>query len=242
VCSSDLWDVDTQFDFMKPEGALYVPGAEDIIDTISEIRRFALDNGYSMLADIDWHSLDNPEISAAPDMKTTFPPHGMAGTPGAERVGYLGEVPINYVDIDKVDVGTLRELVQKDQFHIVLRKQSLNVFDNPNTHKLVDMIKPDRIVAFGVALDCCVYYVLRELSQHEGVKLSLLGDGTKGLQIRSDDEVYDLAGVKIFVDPFSAQYLEGVEIDYVTSFMGQGFTFRNPNASGGCGCGSSFTV
>jgi len=44
------------------------------------------------------------------------------------------------------------------------------------------------------------------------------------------------------VDPFSAQYLEGVEIDYVTSMMGQGFAFRNPNASSGCGCGSSFTV
>ena len=49
-------------------------------------------------------------------------------------------------------------------------------------------------------------------------------------------------GVKVFVDPFSAQYLEGVEIDYVTSMMGQGFTFQNPQASGGCGCGSSFTV
>ena len=49
-------------------------------------------------------------------------------------------------------------------------------------------------------------------------------------------------GVSVFVDPFSAQYLEGVEIDYVSSMMGQGFTFRNPNASGGCGCGSSFTV
>ena len=35
---------------------------------------------------------------------------------------------------------------------------------------------------------------------------------------------------------------KGVEIDYVTSFMGQGFTFKNPSASGGCGCGSSFTV
>ena len=58
----------------------------------------------------------------------------------------------------------------------------------------------------------------------------------------SDDEVLEVGGVKVFVDPFSAQYLEGVEIDYVTTMMGSGFTFRNPNASGGCGCGSSFTV
>jgi iron-sulfur cluster assembly accessory protein len=60
--------------------------------------------------------------------------------------------------------------------------------------------------------------------------------------IQDDDEVLDVSGVRVFVDPFSAQYLAGVEIDYVSSMMGQGFTFRNPNASGGCGCGSSFTV
>jgi iron-sulfur cluster assembly accessory protein len=46
----------------------------------------------------------------------------------------------------------------------------------------------------------------------------------------------------VFVDPFSGQYLEGVQIDYVSSVMGAGFTFSNPNAAGSCGCGSSFTV
>ncbi|GMV06710.1 MAG: hypothetical protein AMXMBFR53_29850 [Gemmatimonadota bacterium] len=83
-----------------------------------------------------------------------------------------------------------------------------------------------------------------------GLRVAVLPGGCSGFQYglnvedgpETDDEVLDLAGVKVFVDPFSAQYLDGVEIDYVTSFMGQGFTFRNPNASGGCGCGSSFTV
>ena len=186
-----FWDVDTQFDFMRPSGALYVPGAEGIIDRISAVRRFALDGGYSMLADIDWHSLDNPEISLQPDMKTTFPPHCMAGRPGTERVGYLGQVPLDYVDIDEIDMTELRRLVKRDQFHIVIRKQSLNVFDNPNTHRLVDLIRPEHVIVFGVALDCCVYYVLSELSKHKGVKLSLLTDATKGLHTRPDEEVYD---------------------------------------------------
>lgn len=186
-----FWDVDTQFDFMRPEGALYVPGAEEIIDKVGEVRRFALENGYSILSDVDWHRMDNPEISEQPDMKTTFPPHGMAGTPGAERVGDVGDVPIDYVEIDEVDLAELRKLVQKDQFHIVIRKQSLNVFDNPNTHKLVDLVHPEHVIAFGVALDCCVYYVLGELSKHKGVRLSLLTDVTKGLQTRPDEQVYD---------------------------------------------------
>lgn len=186
-----FWDVDTQFDFMKPEGALYVPGAQEIIGKVGEVRRFALENGYSILSDVDWHRLDNPEISEQPDMVTTFPPHCMAGTPGAERVGDLGDVPIDYVEIDEVDLAQLRRLVQKDQFHIVIRKQSLNVFDNPNTHKLVDLVRPEHVIAFGVALDCCVYYVLSELSKHKGVRLSLLTDATKGLHTRPDEEVYD---------------------------------------------------
>ena len=57
-----------------------------------------------------------------------------------------------------------------------------------------------------------------------------------------DDMTADLNGVRVFVDAFSAQYLSGVVIDYVTSMQGSGFTFTNPNATGGCGCGSSFTV
>jgi len=83
-----------------------------------------------------------------------------------------------------------------------------------------------------------------------GLRVAVLPGGCSGFQYglniedapEADDEVLELGGVRVFVDPFSAQYLQGVEIDYVSSMMGQGFTFRNPNASGGCGCGSSFTV
>ena len=83
-----------------------------------------------------------------------------------------------------------------------------------------------------------------------GLRVAVLPGGCSGFQYglnvedepESDDEILELGGVKIFVDPFSAQYLDGVEVDYVTSFMGQGFTFSNPKAAGGCGCGSSFTV
>ncbi len=87
--------------------------------------------------------------------------------------------------------------------------------------------------------------------KNAGLRVAVLPGGCSGFQYglniedtpEDDDEILDLnEGVRIFVDPFSAQYLEGVEIDYVTTMMGQGFTFNNPAAAGGCGCGSSFTV
>ena len=71
-----------------------------------------------------------------------------------------------------------------------------------------------------------------------GFKYSLLIED----QSAEDDLVLQSDGFNVFVDPFSAQYINGVTIDYVSSMQGSGFTFKNPNATGGCGCGSSFNA
>ena len=83
-----------------------------------------------------------------------------------------------------------------------------------------------------------------------GLRVSVLPGGCSGFKYSlnieesplSDDMVMALNGVRLFVDGFSAQYLSGVTIDYVSSMQGSGFTFSNPNSTGGCGCGSSFTA
>ena len=71
-----------------------------------------------------------------------------------------------------------------------------------------------------------------------GFKYGLLIEDTTA----DDDLVIEQAGFRVFIDPFSAQYISGVNIDYVTSMQGSGFTFKNPQATGGCGCGSSFSA
>lgn len=86
--------------------------------------------------------------------------------------------------------------------------------------------------------------------ESSGLRVGVLPGGCSGFQYglniedeaQDDDEILESNGIKLFVDPFSGQYLDGVEIDYVTTMMGSGFTFKNPNATGGCGCGSSFTA
>ena len=83
-----------------------------------------------------------------------------------------------------------------------------------------------------------------------GLRVAVLPGGCSGFQYgvdledapEEDDEILVQEGLRIFVDPFSAQYLNGVEVDYKSSMMGSGFAFSNPQATGGCGCGSSFTV
>jgi nicotinamidase/pyrazinamidase len=186
-----FWDADTQYDFMMPDGKLYVDGADRIIPIVSDVRATALDHGCSIIASQDWHSMSNPEISKIPDFERTFPPHCLVGTPGAARVGYLGHLPIDYIDLEPRNPGELAELVQRDQFHIVIRKEAFSVFSNPNTVRLLESANPGQIVVFGVALDVCVEDTLRSLAQWPDIQLVLVRDATKGLGIKPDDQVLD---------------------------------------------------
>jgi iron-sulfur cluster assembly protein len=56
---------------------------------------------------------------------------------------------------------------------------------------------------------------------------------------RPTDKVFEKDGIRVFVDPKSLVYLDGTELDFVTSIMGHGFKFNNPNVKGACGCGES---
>jgi iron-sulfur cluster assembly accessory protein len=95
---------------------------------------------------------------------------------------------------------------------------------------------------------------IRELMAEEpdgGVsvlRIAIEGGGCSGFQyalgfdrgpIDGDNEV-EMNGVRVVIDPFSAPYLAGAEIDYVDALMGAGFAINNPNVQAACGCGSSF--
>src|SRR5918995_2752140 len=88
------------------------------------------------------------------------------------------------------------------------------------------------------------------LPETAGLRVRVVPGGCSGFQYslnieeesRQGDFILNEHGVRLFVDLFSAQYLNGVQIDYVSGVMGSGFTFTNPNATGSCGCGTSFTA
>ena len=88
------------------------------------------------------------------------------------------------------------------------------------------------------------------LPEGHALRVAVVGGGCSGFSYQLDfddkvqdgDEVVEYEGVVVRVDPTSAQYLRGIEIDYVNSLSGGGFKFINPNAKHTCGCGSSFTA
>jgi iron-sulfur cluster assembly protein len=90
----------------------------------------------------------------------------------------------------------------------------------------------------------------RQSVEGGGLRLGVQGGGCSGLSYlirfepkeRSSDRVFEFDGVRVFVDPKSLLYLEGMTLDYKESLMQSGFVFDNPNAKKSCGCGTSFTA
>ncbi len=83
-----------------------------------------------------------------------------------------------------------------------------------------------------------------------GLRVAIQGGGCSGFQYgltfenteRDNDNVMELGGLKVYVDAMSGMYLDGVQIDYIETLEGSGFKIENPNATGTCGCGHSFTA
>ena len=89
----------------------------------------------------------------------------------------------------------------------------------------------------------------RENMSGYGIRVGVVGGGCSGFQYSMDfenaerdgDAIVEQDGIKVFVDPMSSMYLQGVTVDYVVGLQGAGFKFTNPNARNTCGCGQSFT-
>ena len=84
----------------------------------------------------------------------------------------------------------------------------------------------------------------------EGIRLGVRTTGCSGLayvlefvdEVAAEDLVFEIFGVKVFVDPKSLTYLDGTELDFTREGLNEGFKFNNPNVRGECGCGESFNV
>ncbi len=82
-----------------------------------------------------------------------------------------------------------------------------------------------------------------------GLRIGVKGGGCSGFSYilgfdeqKEKDDIYDIEGVKVFMEKAHAIYLIGIEIDFVSGLNNRGFTFNNPNAKESCGCGTSFSA
>jgi nicotinamidase/pyrazinamidase len=174
-----LWDVDTQVDFMLPEGKLYVPGAEETAPAMAQLVAAAREAGVVHVASADDHELTDPEISSDPDFRNTYPPHCLRGSPGAERIPETKQsdpLPLSLVPFPP---GLVPGLVEGRR-EILLLKKNFDVFTNPNAEALLDALDPEEIVVFGVATDVCDDAAIRGFLLR-GRRVRFVEDAARGL-------------------------------------------------------------
>ncbi len=178
-----FWDVDTQADFILPEGKLYVPSAELLIDNLHRLTEASRRYRVPVISSADDHLVSDAEISDQPDWVNTFPPHCMRGTAGAERIAATAReeaVEFENVALDRAEIE--RRLAGRKAPVVLLKKNQLNVFTNPNAEDVLELLAPERILLYGVATEFCNRAAIEGLL-HRGYsgRLALVEDAAQAI-------------------------------------------------------------
>jgi nicotinamidase/pyrazinamidase len=143
-----FFDVDTQLDFLYPAGALYVPGAEEIVNQLGQLTRFAAKHGVLIISTADAHTEDDPEFKS-------WKPHCVVGTTGQAKAGATSLPSALVLSTAPEALDALRLQVESAQ-QIVVEKQMIDCFTNPHLRALLDLLHADRYVVYGVVTEFCV--------------------------------------------------------------------------------------
>jgi nicotinamidase/pyrazinamidase len=164
-----FWDVDTQADFMLPEGKLYVPGAETIIPILAKLTQWAAQHQVLVVASADAHQPGGQEFSQ-------YPPHCLTGTPGQQKIPETSLTPQFTIPNRAGAELPGAELYRQ----IVLEKQKFDVFTNPNTEAFLAQLGKPEIVLYGVVTEICVAAAARGLLSRN-YRVTILEDAIRHL-------------------------------------------------------------
>ncbi len=177
-----FFDVDTQLDFISPAGALYVPGAEEIAGSLEALTRFADKNGIQIISTVDAHTENDPEFQI-------WKPHCVAGTQGQQKVsGTLLRAPL-VIDSRPGSLQAVSSGISSAP-QIVVEKRQLDVFSNGNLHSLLERIRAERYVVYGLVTEYCVgsaAFGLLERKAH----VELVVDAVKSLSAEDERETLE---------------------------------------------------
>jgi len=173
-----LWDVDTQVDFVEPGGKLYFAGAEEARPAMALLVEAALAAGVVHVASCDQHELGDAEISLEPDYDSTWPPHCMLGTRGAEKIPETKQLDPFPLPLGPLPTRMGRLLAGRREF--LIPKKQYDPFTNPNTEAVLEVLEPDEILLFGVATDICDDAAVRALLRR-GRRVTFVEDASRGV-------------------------------------------------------------
>ena len=176
-----FFDVDTQIDFLFPAGALYVPDAEDIVDHLAGLTRFAAAHGLQIISTTDAHAENDREFGS-------WKPHCVVGTVGQAKASVTLLPQALVVPSAEMPLENLKANAQTAP-QIIIEKQSIDCFTSPNLHPLLQILKPERYVVYGVATEVCVGKSVFGLLK-TGARVELVTDATRSLDPKQEQQTF----------------------------------------------------
>lgn len=176
-----FFDVDTQEDFIKKDGALPVPDAEALRPNLKKLTDYALQNEITIIGSVDRHSGDDPELARNGG---PFPDHCMDGTKGQKKIRETITQDTIFVENRGCSVTDYDAVLKHQQ--IILEKQAYNVETNSSFARLLRYAKPDHAVVYGVATDYCVKATVLGLRKL-GMKTYVVMDAIQAVNVQPDD-------------------------------------------------------
>jgi len=185
-----FWDVDTQYDFMKADGKLYVPQAEHIIPNLKQLSDYAHGHGLRIVASADDHVVTDAEISEQPDWKTTFPAHCLRGTPGQKKIPETALRDPLVIEPAPGDAQALGDRLRGHRGDILLHKHRFDVFTNENVTTVLNLLDPEDIVLYGVATDVCDKAAVEGLLERRPhTRLFVVTDAIRGIDRDASEQL-----------------------------------------------------
>jgi nicotinamidase/pyrazinamidase len=164
-----FFDIDTQYDFLYPDGALYVPGAENVVATIAALNHYAASHQIPVVSTMDAHTPDDPEFTA-------WPVHCVAGTAGQRKPA--ATLLERQTTVSTSGSLNSREFEQAQQ--ILVEKQTFDCFSNPNLAQVLIELNAHRYVVYGVVTEICVRLATEGLLK-TGKRVELVTDAVREL-------------------------------------------------------------
>jgi nicotinamidase/pyrazinamidase len=204
-----FWDVDTQHDFIVPDGKLYIEGAEKLAHNLKELTQFARGQELIIVATVCDHTAEDEEISEEPDFETTFPPHCMRNTPGQRKIPATAmENPV-VIPLEPRKPKEIRELVDDHDGEILIQKNHFDVFSNPNTTAVVDALEADHVILYGVALDVCDRMAVEGFLKRGDITIHVVTDAVQAIQPKRGEKLLEQWSRKGVRMTTTEQILEG---------------------------------
>ena len=193
-----FFDIDTQYDFIMPDGKLYIKDAERLIPNLHRLTKYATDHKILIFASADSHPEDDPEFE-------TFHPHCISNSDGNRK--------IDVTRIENAAVQSYKGPRIKVDFDriggIIFTKRTFDVFSNPYLESFIYSLNPDQVVLYGVATDYCVNAAVLSLIEQE-YSVTVVQDAISAVEKKNEKRVLKELAAKGVIFKTTSEITDGI--------------------------------